>query len=227
MSLNFVNMTRSQDTSTFLTKTNAKMQSDLNMNDYKIINLAKPENKQDAANKAYVDKLIDHIGVHIIDPMYETAIYGTEMATTGPYGTKSEIIPTHPDVVMRYEEITLSLKWDKVSTLMATDGQQMFVFAGFNKISGTCTKARIKLEYPQTGIDYIGVFATDRDVDFGKHIVSPRAETLFAGTYKLNPNGNEFQNIKYIGVELVGVYSHLKQVWVKFELVLDMRVSAE
>ena len=143
------------------------------------------------------------------------------------YGTRSEIIPTHPDVVMKYEELRLTLKWDKVSTLMATDRQQMFVFAGFNKITGTITKARIKLEYPQTGTDYIGVFATDSDVDFGKYVVSPRAETLTAGTYKLNLNGNEFVNAKYIGVELVGVYSHLKQIWVKFELVLDMKVSAE
>ena len=74
-------MTRSQDTSQYLTKTDAKMQSDLNMNGYKIINLKSPspDRKKDWANKAYVDKLIDHIGVHIIDPMYETAIYGTEV----------------------------------------------------------------------------------------------------------------------------------------------------
>lgn len=191
-------MSRAQDTSQYLTKTDAKMNSDLNMNGYKIINLhsPSPDRKKDGANKTYVDKLIDHIGVHIIDPMYETAIYGTEMATTGPYGTRTEIVPTHPDTVRRFEEIRLTLKWDRVSTLLASDGQQIFVFAGFNKISGTITKARIKLEYPQTEIDYIGVFATDSDTDIGKYVVSPRAETLNAGTYKLSPNGNEFFGYK-------------------------------
>ena len=72
-------MSRAQDTSQYMTKTNAKMQSDLNMNGYKIINLKSPspDRKKGGANKAYVDKLIDHIGVHIIDRMYKVAIYGT------------------------------------------------------------------------------------------------------------------------------------------------------
>ena len=39
--------------------------------------------------------------------------------------------------------------------------------------------------------------------------------------------GMNFLDTKFIGVELVGVFSHLKQVWVKCELVLDARVSAE
>ena len=122
MSLNFGNMTRSQDTSIFLIKTNAKMQSDLNMNDHKIINLASPEKKKDAANKAYVDKLIDHVGVHIIDPLYETIMYQMEMGTNGPFNVRSEVIPTHPDSVKRYNEIALNLNWDNISTLLATEG---------------------------------------------------------------------------------------------------------
>ena len=52
MSLNFGNLTRSQDTSNFLTKTDAKLQTELNMNDYKIINLPSPENDNDGANKS-------------------------------------------------------------------------------------------------------------------------------------------------------------------------------
>ena len=66
------------------------------------------------------------------------------MATTGPYRTRSEIIPTHPDVVMRFEELRLTLKWDKVSTLMAVDGQQMFVFAGFDNFLGLAQKHKLK-----------------------------------------------------------------------------------
>ena len=229
MSLNFGAMSRAMDTSQFLTKTNAKMNLDLNMNGFKIINLRRPspDGKEDASNKAYVDKLIDHIGVHIIDPMYETAIYSNynEMATTGPYGTRTEIMPTHPDVVRRFEEIRLTLKWDRAANHLAVDGQQIFVFAGFNKITGKITAGHIKIEQPTPRLDYIGVFATDRDTDIGKYIVYPIAEDIVARTYKLVPNTTEFVDTKYIGVELVGTFPNTNTVWVKLELVLDARVE--
>ena len=200
MSLNFGSMTRAQDTSQYLTKTDAKMNSDLNMNGYKIINLRSPspDRKTDAST------------------MYETAIYGTEMATTGPYGTRTEIMPTHPDVVRRFEEIRLTLKWDRPATHLAIDGQQIFVFAGFNKISGTITAGRIKIIEPKSRLDYIGVFATDRDTSIDKYVVYPKAEDIVAVTYKLTLNTTEFVDTKYIGVELVGIFPNMKQVWVKF-----------
>lgn len=183
-------MSRTLDTSQFLTKTNAKMNADLNMNGFNIINLNTPDptRETDAANKKYVDRLVDHIGVHIIDPMYETVVYSTEMATTGPYGTRTEIMPTHPDVVRRFEEIRLTLKWDRPATHLAVDGQQIFVFAGFNQLDGKITAGHIKIEQPTSRLDYIGVFATDRDTSIGQYVVYPIADDIVARTYKLTPS---------------------------------------
>lgn len=222
-------MSRTQDTSQYLTKTDAKMNSDLNMNGFIIINLNTPDPTREThgANKKYVDKLIDHIKVHITDPMYETAVYSNEMATTGPYGMRTEIMPTHPDVVRRFEEVRLTLKWDRKAHHLRLDGQQIFVFAGFNSITGTITKAHIEIIEPAKGLDFIGVFAMVRDDDIGIYVVSSRAEDIVGRTYKSSPNGNEFVDTKYIGVELVGVFSHLKSLRVKFKLVLDARVGAE
>ena len=181
-----------------------------------MINLSSPKNDNDRTNKKYVDDLIDSIEDHIIDPLYDKPLYNIDMGSNGPFNVQAVIISTDPDCVKRLNEITLNLKWHSPSTVLSAEGREMFVFGGFNKISGSFSFAKFKLIYPPFGLSFVGVFATNDDTDFGKYIVGQRVDHTRAGTYT------------FIGAELSGSWGGGGGgIYVRFELTLNMKVSAK
>ena len=166
--------------------------------------------------------MIDSIGDHIIDPLYDKPLYTTNMDTNGPFPSKTVIVPADLDSVKRYNEITLNLKYNSVSTVLHVEGEEMYVFGGFNEISGSVSSAKFKLIYPPFGISFVGVFGTNDDTDYGKYILNQGVEDLRAGTYTLRPNGADFTDIKFIGVQLSGSWGGGGGIYVKFELSLDI-----
>lgn len=158
MSLNFGNINRTQDTSNFLEKTDAKLQTNLNMNDHEIIKLSTPTDDDDATNKKYVDDLVDSVGVAIIDPGYSKPKYTTDMRTNGPFDAKSAIVGANPDSLITYNYKTLKLEFNDLTTVLPREGQEMYVLAGLNEVSGHISSAKFELTHPAFGISFVGVF---------------------------------------------------------------------
>ena len=73
------------------------------------------------------------------------------------------------------------LKYNGLTSVLPSAGEEMFVFTGFNEISGHISSATLNLIYPPFGIDFVGVFGTKSDTDYGDYILGQRAETTNQG----------------------------------------------
>ena len=107
--------------------------------------------KKNYANEKYVDDLVESTNIFVIDRKYDRPPYTTDMATNGPFDAKANIVPADPDGLKRYNDVSLTLKYNGLTSVLASAGEEMFVFAGFNEISGHISSATLKLIYPPRG----------------------------------------------------------------------------
>ena len=183
--------------------------------------------KKNYADEKYVDDLVESTNIFVIDRKYDRPPYTTDMATNGPFDAKANIVPADPDGLKRNNDVSLTLKYNGLTSVLPAQEKELYVFAGFNEISGHISSAQLNLIHPAFGIDFVGVFATKTDTDYEDYILGQKAETINRGVHTLRPNNFEFDKVKFIGIQFIGAWGNNNSIYIKFELILNMKVGVE
>ena len=171
--------------------------------------------------------LVESTNIFVIDRKYDRPPYTTDMATNGPFDAKANIIPADPDGLKRYNDVSLTLKYNGLTSVLPAQGEEMYVFAGFNEIFGHISAAKLNLIHPAFGIDFVGVFGPKLDTDYENYILNQKTETMNRGVHSLRPKNFEFRKIKFIGAQMGGSWGGSGAIYIKFELILDMKIGVE